>query len=50
VKEVAEESGVSASCTMTSGSSTTRARGSNARRTPSLLRCYPCVRYKPLPM
>ena len=43
-------SGSSASCTTTSASSTTNPAASSAPRTPLRLKCYPCPRYKPLPM
>ena len=50
VKEVEEKVWLISFSTTTSGSSTTRARASNAPRIRSLLKCCPCHRYKTLPM
>jgi putative transposase len=49
-KRSARASGSSSSCITTWDSLTTRARTSSARPTPSMLRCYRCLRNNPLPM
>jgi hypothetical protein len=50
VKEVAEKVWLISFMHYDWGSSITRPRASNAPRVRSLLRCYPCHRYKTLPM
>ena len=50
IKQVAEKIWLVSFMQYDLGSSMPRPAGSAAPRTPSALRCYPCLRYKPLPM